>query len=144
MMVGPQGGRYIGNKGGFVLLQCPEYSAIVPITWIAIELQQTSFPQIIRTFSTETFVGGKPSKTQCIEENTNQAIGIWASDFHSKFSFELLLFLEVGRGQEKEKINFSEYILTLKLTIMQPANLDMLASPYGWDLLCVSCGRVLT
>ena len=58
MMVGPQGGRYIGNKGGLVMLQCPEYSAIVPITWIAIELQQTSFPQIIRTFSTETFVGG--------------------------------------------------------------------------------------
>ena len=39
MMVGPQGGRYIGNKGGLVMLQCPEYSAIVPITWIAIELQ---------------------------------------------------------------------------------------------------------
>ena len=50
MMVGPQGGRYIGNKGGLVMLQCPEYSAIVPITWIAIELQQTSFPQIIPTF----------------------------------------------------------------------------------------------
>ena len=62
MMVGPQGGRYIGNKGGLVMLQCPEYSAIVPITWIAIELQQTSFPQIIRTFSTETFVGGKAIK----------------------------------------------------------------------------------
>ena len=39
MMVGPQGGRYIGNKGGLVMLQCPEYSAIGPITWIAIELQ---------------------------------------------------------------------------------------------------------
>ena len=59
MMVGPQGGRYIGNKGGLVMLQCPEYSAIVPITWIAIELQQTSFPQIIPTFSTEIFVGGE-------------------------------------------------------------------------------------
>ena len=77
MMVGPQGGRYIGNKGGLVMLQCPEYSAIVPITWIAIDLQQTSFPQIIRTFSTETFVGGKAIKDSLMKRTQIGLLTFW-------------------------------------------------------------------
>ena len=52
--------------------------------------------------------------------------------------------LEMGRGLGRGNAYLSEYIPPLKLSIMQPANLDMLAPPYGWDLLCVSCGRVLT
>ena len=70
MMVGPQGGRYIGNKGGLVMLQCPEYSAIVPITWIAIELQAN----IISTNNTHIYhrdICGGESHQRLIEENAN-------------------------------------------------------------------------